>query len=104
MPFFIASPSNLLTETICIFLLISPIQRWFVRFYLVLFACKMLSRSPKNAGTYFVQSVSNCLQMQGYRELMSSFLISMSHKNGLSILNPPSTGKFLYLFCTIKIK
>lgn len=64
----------------------------------------MLSQGPKNAGTYFVQSVSNCLQMQGYRELMSSFLIRMSHENGLSPLNLPYTGEFLYLFCTIKIK
>lgn len=54
----------------------------------------MLSRGPENAETYFVQSVSNCLQMQGYRELTSSFLIRMSHKNGLSTLNPPHTGEF----------
>lgn len=73
--------------------------------YLVLSACKMLSWGPKNAETYFVQSVSNCLQMQGYRELMSSFLIRMSHKNGLSTLNPPHTGEFPdFLFNKNKIK
>lgn len=94
MPFLIASYSNPPTETICVFLLISPVQRLFVRFYLVLSACKMLSRSPKNAETYFVQSVSNCLQMQGYRERISSFLIRMSRKKGLSTLNPPHTGEF----------
>lgn len=107
MPFLIASYSNPPTETICIFLLISSVRRWFVRFYLVLSACKMLSWGPINAETYFVQSVSNCLQMQGHRELMSFFLIRMSHKNGLSTLNPPHTGEFpggFFLFNKNKIK